>query len=51
MLTGTVPLALASVLAESSKKSEGVPAWLIGVGVFALLAFLLFVTSQFNRDR
>ncbi|MGN6089691.1 MAG: hypothetical protein ACTHMZ_01855 [Actinomycetes bacterium] len=47
------PLALAaSVFAESSQKAEeGVPSWLIGLGAFVILAFLLFVTTQFNRDR
>ncbi len=38
--------------AEGMESAEtGVPAWVIGVGVFAFLVLLLLITTRFNRDR
>ncbi len=40
-------------LSEAGEASEsyGVPAWLFGVGGFAVLAVALYVVTRFNPDR
>lgn len=49
--TGPVmTLSLAAVVEETHNELP-VPAWAIGVGTLAILLTLLFITTQFNKDR
>jgi hypothetical protein len=48
-MSGLALLAL-SEAAEASE-SSGAPAWMFGVGAFAVLAIALYVVTRFNPDR
>jgi hypothetical protein len=44
-------LALLALSEAAEAESSGAPAWLFGVGGFAVLVIALYVVTRFNPDR